>query len=102
MSEDDILRAIEKLQVLGGGWAVTKARPRPRLAWRCMVHTPREVSPLPGAQVGSQRLVRSVPGQLSTDTNAVLELVQGRGHLSKQQLLEARAPLVYSAVYMSN
>ena len=42
-------------------------------------------------QVGATRLVRSVPGQLSTDTNAVLELVQGRGgNISKPQLAEAR------------
>jgi hypothetical protein len=46
-------------------------------------------------QVGSQRLVRSVPGELNRDKNAALALAQasGRGHISKAQLADVRSPL---------
>lgn len=60
VSEDDILRAIAKLSALGSGFSVFK--------------------------VGSQKLVRSVPGELNTDKSAVLELAQGHGCISEAQL----------------
>ncbi|KAK9916099.1 hypothetical protein WJX75_008566 [Coccomyxa subellipsoidea] len=63
VTEDDVLRAIDKLQVLGGGFGVVR--------------------------VGDRRLVRSVPGELNTDKNQALLLAQGRGHISKRQLTEA-------------
>ncbi|KAK9808648.1 hypothetical protein WJX72_001228 [[Myrmecia] bisecta] len=63
VSEDDIIRAIDKLKKLGGGYAVF--------------------------QVGKQRLVRSVPGELNTDKNTVLELAQGKGYVSQQGVQEA-------------
>ena len=44
------MQAIKKLKVLGGGFGVVT--------------------------LGGQRLVSSVPHQLSTDTNAILELAQ--------------------------
>ena len=62
VTEDDVLRAIDKLQVLGGGFGVVR--------------------------VGDRRLVRSVPGELNTDKNQALLLAQGRGHISKRQLTE--------------
>jgi len=37
------------------------------------------------------RQVRSVPGELSMDTNAVLRLAQATGHVAKPQLTQARA-----------
>ena len=57
-----MLRAIDKLQVLGGGFGVVR--------------------------VGDRRLVRSVPGELNTDKNQALLLAQGRGYISKRQLTE--------------
>lgn len=63
VSEDDLLRAIGKLKILGGGWAITK--------------------------VGTRRLVRSVPGELSTDSNALLSLAQADGHVSQRRVMEA-------------
>ena len=44
------------------------------------------------AQVGQQTLVRSVPGELNTDKNEVLRLAQGRGFISKKQLIEVCKP----------
>jgi hypothetical protein len=41
-------------------------------------------------QVGQQTLVRSVPGELSTNKNEVLRLAQGQGYISKSQLMEVR------------
>jgi len=35
--------------------------------------------------------VRSVPGELSMDTNAVLRLAQAAGHVAKPQLTQVRA-----------
>ena len=37
-------------------------------------------------------LVRSVPGELNTDKNEVLRLAQGRGFISKKQLIEVCEP----------
>jgi ESCRT-II complex subunit VPS22 len=48
INEDDIVRALQKLSVLGGGLGVIT--------------------------VGGRRFVRSVPAELSTDANAILEL----------------------------
>lgn len=59
-----MLRAIDKLQCLGGGIGVVR--------------------------VGERRLVRSVPGELNTDKNQALALAQGRGCISKRQLTEVR------------
>ncbi len=47
VTEDDLARAIKKLRVLGGGFAVVP--------------------------VGKQRLVQSVPGELNMDHTAVLQ-----------------------------
>ena len=60
MSEDDILRAIGKLKALGSGFQVVK--------------------------IGSQKLVRSVPGELNTDKSVLLELAQGTGYVSEAQI----------------
>lgn len=49
-SEDDLLRAIDKLGSLGGGFAVIR--------------------------IGSRQFVRSVPTQLNTDANRLIELAQ--------------------------
>lgn len=67
MSEDDILRAIGKLKALGSGFQVVK--------------------------IGSQKLVRSVPGELNTDKSVLLELAQGRGYVSEAQLEQVRKHL---------
>ena len=50
-------------------------------------------------QVGSQRLVRSVPGELNSDKNEALRLAQGSGHISKQQLTEVILPSYYCDKY---
>ena len=50
ISRDDIMQAIKKLRVLGGGFRVLK--------------------------LGDQRLVASLPKELNTDKNRVLELAQ--------------------------
>lgn len=60
VSEDDVLRAIGKLKALGSGFQVIK--------------------------VGSQKLVRSVPGELNTDKSILLELAQGLGYVSEAQI----------------
>ena len=44
-------------------------------------------------QVGPTRLVRSVPGELSTDGNSVLALAQGAGHVSQEQVCQVLACL---------
>eukprot|EP00775_Hariotina_reticulata_P006892 gene6892-7108_t len=56
VSDDDIIRAIKKLKVLGGGIDVL--------------------------HVGSQTYIRSVPGEFDTDKNKVLELAQQTGCIS--------------------
>uniref|UniRef100_A0A061R637 Vacuolar protein sorting-associated protein n=1 Tax=Tetraselmis sp. GSL018 TaxID=582737 RepID=A0A061R637_9CHLO len=61
ITEDDVVRAARKLKVLGSGFAVV--------------------------QVGSQKMVRSVPGELSRDHNAILELAQGSQNVTLKQLL---------------
>ena len=66
VSEDDILRAIGKLKALGSGFGVIK--------------------------VGSQRLVRSVPGELNTDKSTLLELAQGTGYVSESQIHQVSVP----------
>lgn len=53
ISSDDIARAIEKVSVLGGGFGVVK--------------------------IGGKSFVRSVPAELSTDGNALIELAQKLG-----------------------
>ena len=48
----------------------------------------------------ARRQVRSVPGELSTDTNAVLRLAQATGQVAKPQLLQARiAPVEMQLLY---
>lgn len=64
MSEDDILRAIGKLKALGSGFQVVK--------------------------IGSQKLVRSVPGELNTDKSVLLELAQGSGYVSEAQIEQVK------------
>ncbi|GAB4814159.1 hypothetical protein N2152v2_001205 [Parachlorella kessleri] len=64
ISEDDVLRAIEKLKLLGGGFGVFK--------------------------IGFTQFVRSVPREMNTDTNAVIELAQKLGgFLTAAQIVEA-------------
>lgn len=50
MSEDDLLRAIEKLGGLGSGFGVVR--------------------------IGAKSFVRSVPTELSTDSNALIDLAE--------------------------
>eukprot|EP01024_Parvocaulis_polyphysoides_P007856 TRINITY_DN12314_c3_g1_i1.p1 TRINITY_DN12314_c3_g1~~TRINITY_DN12314_c3_g1_i1.p1 ORF type:complete len:245 (+),score=27.93 TRINITY_DN12314_c3_g1_i1:92-826(+) len=56
VSEDDIVRSIKKLKVLGGGFDIIK--------------------------VGNRTFVRSVPGELNTDKNKIIELAQETGYVS--------------------
>lgn len=63
VSEDDVVRAIKKLKVLGGGFDMVA--------------------------VGATSFVRSVPGELNLDKNRVLELAQEPGCLSQPQLVAA-------------
>ena len=83
------MRAIQKLQILGGGWAVTKVHG----------HLPAQLIMFQAShlchgctcdQVGPTRLVRSVPGELSTDGNSVLTLAQGTGFVSQEQVCQVR------------
>mmetsp|Transcript_12357 Transcript_12357/g.34703 ORF Transcript_12357/g.34703 Transcript_12357/m.34703 type:complete len:245 (+) Transcript_12357:396-1130(+) len=60
ITEDDVMRAVDKLKVLGSGFTIS--------------------------QVGSQRMLRSVPGELNKDHNKILELAQGTGHMSLAEL----------------
>ena len=53
VSDDDILRAVKSLEPLGSGFAVER--------------------------IGKQALVRSVPGELNTDSNRLLGLGQKTG-----------------------
>lgn len=52
ISSDDVMRAVEKLKVLGGGFGLTK--------------------------VGVQTYIQSVPGELNIDTSKVLQVAQVR------------------------
>ncbi|CAI8596580.1 unnamed protein product [Vicia faba] len=60
VSEDDCLRAISKLKVLGSGFEVIS--------------------------VGKKKLVRSVPTELNKDHNEILELAQGQGFVTVDQV----------------
>jgi ESCRT-II complex subunit VPS22 len=62
ISEDDLLRAIERLACLGGGWRVLT--------------------------IGGKKVVRSVPTELSTDQNDVIRWASesGVGSITKSQL----------------
>ncbi|XP_052208453.1 vacuolar protein sorting-associated protein 22 homolog 1 [Diospyros lotus] len=60
ISEDDCLRAISKLKVLGSGFEVIS--------------------------VGKRKLVRSVPTELNKDHNEILELAQGQGFVTVEEV----------------
>lgn len=60
VSEDDCLRAISKLKVLGSGFEVIS--------------------------VGKRKLVRSVPTELNKDHNAILELAQAQGFITVEEV----------------
>ncbi|CAI8596570.1 unnamed protein product [Vicia faba] len=60
VSVDDCLRAISKLKVLGSGFEVIS--------------------------VGKKKLVRSVPTELNKDHNEILELAQGQGFVTVDQV----------------
>eukprot|EP00878_Enallax_costatus_P028308 GHUV01030568.1.p1 GENE.GHUV01030568.1~~GHUV01030568.1.p1 ORF type:complete len:198 (+),score=40.83 GHUV01030568.1:409-1002(+) len=59
ISDDDIIRAIKKLKVLGSGIDILV--------------------------IGKSTYVRSVPGEFNMDKNRVIELAQGRGYVSAGQ-----------------
>jgi len=60
ISEDDIMRSVKKLKVLGSGFEVSS--------------------------FGTQTMVRSVPVELNKDHNLLLEKAQTRGYVSKAEL----------------
>nr|VDD49862.1 unnamed protein product [Brassica oleracea] len=60
VTEDDCLRAISKLKVLGSGFEVIT--------------------------IGKKKLVRSVPTELNEDHNQILELAQGQGFVTVEQV----------------
>ncbi|CAH9110659.1 unnamed protein product [Cuscuta epithymum] len=60
VSEDDCLRAISKLKVLGNGFEVIS--------------------------VGKRKLVRSVPTELNKDHNEILELAQAQGFVTVEEV----------------
>ncbi|XP_048598606.1 vacuolar protein sorting-associated protein 22 homolog 1 isoform X2 [Brassica napus] len=60
VTEDDCLRAISKLKVLGSGFEVIT--------------------------IGKKKLVRSVPTELNKDHNQILELAQGQGFVTVEQV----------------
>ncbi|KAL3355734.1 hypothetical protein AABB24_016752 [Solanum stoloniferum] len=60
ISEDDCLRAISKLKVLGSGFEVIT--------------------------VGKKKLVRSVPTELNKDHNEILELAQAQGFVTVDEV----------------
>ncbi|XP_057975854.1 vacuolar protein sorting-associated protein 22 homolog 1 isoform X3 [Malania oleifera] len=60
VTEDDCLRAISKLKVLGGGYEVIS--------------------------VGKKKLVRSVPTELNKDHNEILELAQAHGFVTVEEV----------------
>lgn len=64
ISDDDLLRAIDSLKCLGGGWAVL--------------------------DVGGKKLVRSVPAELNTDQNTILELATATGYVSLEGVMQER------------
>ncbi|GIL76429.1 hypothetical protein Vretifemale_6023 [Volvox reticuliferus] len=63
VSEDDVVRAISKLKVLGGGFDLVT--------------------------IGGHQYVRSVPGELNLDKNKALEVAQGRGYTSVAEMCTA-------------
>ncbi|CAA6672223.1 unnamed protein product [Spirodela intermedia] len=60
VSEDDCIRAIKKLKVLGSGFEVIS--------------------------VGKKKLVRSVPTELNRDHNQILELAQAQGYVTVEEV----------------
>lgn len=60
ISQDDCLRAISKLKVLGNGFEVIS--------------------------LGKKKLVRSVPTELNKDHNEILELAQGQGFVTVDEV----------------
>ncbi|KAK6946881.1 Snf8/Vps36 family [Dillenia turbinata] len=60
VSEDDCLQAISKLKVLGSGFEVIS--------------------------VGKKKLVRSVPTELNKDHNEILEVAQGQGYVTVEEV----------------
>ncbi|XP_043697211.1 vacuolar protein sorting-associated protein 22 homolog 1-like [Telopea speciosissima] len=60
VTEDDCLRAISKLKVLGSGFEVIS--------------------------VGKKKLVRSVPTELNKDHNEILDLAQGQGYVTVEEV----------------
>lgn len=60
-SEDDVIRAIKKLRVLGGGFDLVN--------------------------IGCRQYVRSVPGELNLDKNRALGVAQGKGFTSVPELV---------------
>lgn len=69
VSEDDLLRAIEKLSGLGSGFGAVR--------------------------IGAKQFVRSVPTELSTDSNALIQLAEvgaGAVHLGGSRSLEVLSP----------
>ncbi|XP_010433416.1 PREDICTED: vacuolar protein sorting-associated protein 22 homolog 1 [Camelina sativa] len=60
VTEDDCLRAISKLKVLGSGFEVIT--------------------------IGKKKLVRSVPTELNKDHNQILELAQGQGFVTVEEV----------------
>ncbi|OAY68050.1 vacuolar protein sorting-associated protein 22 homolog 1 [Ananas comosus] len=63
VSEDDCLRAISKLKVLGSGFEVIS--------------------------IGKRKLVRSVPTELNKDHNEILEVAQVQGYVTVEQVQKA-------------
>ena len=59
-SSDDILRAVESLKPLGGGFSIIT--------------------------VGSKKMIRSIPRELSTDQSKVLEAIQVLGYVTVSML----------------
>ncbi|KAK3265517.1 Vacuolar protein sorting-associated protein SNF8 [Cymbomonas tetramitiformis] len=62
VSKDDIMRAIDTLKGLGSGFTVIK--------------------------VGSHQLLRSVPSELNTDHNILLEFAQDKGYITEKEVNE--------------
>lgn len=61
VSQDDVERAIGKLKALGGGYELMS--------------------------IGGKRYVRSVPGELNTDKNALIEMAQAHGFVTLPQAM---------------
>lgn len=64
ISDDDVLRAIKKLAVLGNGFKVIK--------------------------VGKRQLVLSVPYEMSTDNSTVLAAAEGKGYVTASELMASQ------------